>query len=151
MTDKPAVEAPEYTAIMAVFRRTKADGTYYYSDADVRHWLPMALLTQVSDMANWSPSMLSVFGDAMKAAGVQPGTKDPLQALQRYYAKNPVNAELAAELGQVLSAMVTQLREGDLLKLRELQKRNNSANVDTGSALQGARGGGVGLGAKRRK
>ncbi len=102
-------DAPD--PISAVFRRTKPDGSYYYSDADVRHYLPLFIVTTRIAPNLLSPESLalfSAFADGLRRE--VPDAEITLESVMAYYERHPVNAELAREMK---AAVQTLVRSGE--------------------------------------
>lgn len=140
-------EGDQYARLMAVFRRKGSDGQYYFSDDDIRHWLPLALLASDVDPANWTRAELSVFAKAMQKAGIDPSTDAHARALAAFYQRHPLNAELAAELAAVVSLESMEASEAVQRRLRIAQRAVASSGPSLG-APKSPDAGGIGL---RRK
>jgi hypothetical protein len=86
--------------LLPIFSRRKADGTPYYTNAEVYAFLPVFALTLGVDRATAPPWLLERLTALLVAAGVEP--TDPPEALgpklQSYLAANPLNPELMAEV-----------------------------------------------------
>jgi hypothetical protein len=81
--------------LMTIFERRDRDGSYHFSDGEVRHFLPLLFLT-VPTANEVPPAGKYLVAEAAAKAGIKSGAS-PAQihkALVRYYKKNPVNGEL---------------------------------------------------------
>lgn len=79
-------------AIQEIFERREPDGRYHYSDADVRHFLPLMAMSARVETALY-PELQVVMDELAERMGA-PITLDAVRA---YYAANPVNGELLDE------------------------------------------------------
>lgn len=85
-----------YETMMNVFRRENADGTYFFSDADVQHFLPWMIMRVGADLETLDEGALTLFARACAAAGVSGGMKaEDVQAkFDAYYEAKPQHPEL---------------------------------------------------------
>jgi hypothetical protein len=83
---------------MDVFRRENDDGSYMFTDEEVRHFLPWVLLNLDVDLSTLDDGMVALFAEACSAAGVKDGmdVDDIMATFAAYYAAQPPRAELAA-------------------------------------------------------
>lgn len=99
--DEPTdAELQKAARLLAVFERKREDGGYYFSDDDVRHFLPLVFLT-VSEgppAAELPEAVVQLLGVFAAQAGVEPsdGAGDVQRAVERYYEEHPVHPELLA-------------------------------------------------------
>ena len=100
--DLNPVERARIEEILAAFEPRNEDGTYQFSDAEVRHVLPALAL-----LSGWTPAELkdeTPLGRLMRqfAAKVSLGKSDPLPVWERqvadYYRFSPPNPALLARL-----------------------------------------------------
>lgn len=87
-----------YERLMDVFRRENDDGTYMFSDDEVRHFLPWVLLHLDVDLSALDDGMVALFAEACSAAGVKDGmdVDDITACFTAWYVEHPPRAELAA-------------------------------------------------------
>lgn len=106
MTDERSPDEPSESELhkaarlLSVFERKRDDGSYYFSDEDVQHFLPLVFLT-VSDgppSAELPDAVVQLLGLFASQAGVDPqdGPEAVQRAVERYYESNPVNPEMLA-------------------------------------------------------
>jgi len=87
-----------YETMMDVFRRANPDGSYFFTDADVRHFLPWMMMNTAIDLDALDDGSLQLFADACLAAGVVAGmpAQDARAKFAAYYAAHPVHPELVS-------------------------------------------------------
>lgn len=84
--------------LMGFFERQDDEGLYVYSDEDVRHFLPLLVLTIAteSDETSWSPATRKLMEGFTKSIEL-PADASVTQlsdAVQAYYKKHPIDKEL---------------------------------------------------------
>ncbi len=84
-------------SILSIFERRHADGRFYYSDKDVRHFLPMMALSSNVDFSKL-PALQTVMQELYAKLGLpSTASADTVgKSVKAYYLKNPVNPELLA-------------------------------------------------------
>lgn len=101
MTDAP-------DPISAVFRRTKPDGSYYYSDTDVRHYLPLFIVTTRVSPELLSAESLALFSAFVDALQRETGSAQvTLENVLAYYERHPANPELAREMKAAVQSLAS--------------------------------------------
>lgn len=102
MTDPHTEDTLRWMA--PIFTRRRADGELYYSDADVRAFLPALLVSLGFDPQRAPPQLTAMVGAFAQAAGVTP--EDPREVvaakLQAHLAAQPLNPELVFEVSRGL-------------------------------------------------
>lgn len=85
-----------YETMMNVFRRENPDGTYFFTDADVQHFLPWMIMRVGADLETLDDGALTLFAKACGSAGVTGGMKpEDVQAkFDAYYKATPLHPEL---------------------------------------------------------
>ena len=141
MGDQPiekTYDTVEANKLVAIFRRKKADGSYYYSDAEIRHWMPVIIIAGGLPASTWSSEMQRAMSELLEKAGIDLATDAGgrlMAKVYRYYERNPVNRELQVELGDLLAA----------LKLDKQEAMSKKAAVALRSAAAPATGAHAGL------
>lgn len=102
MTDPHTEDTLRWMA--PIFTRRRADGEPYYSDADVRAFLPALLVSLGFDPRQAPPQLTAMVGAFAQAAGVT--AEDPREVvaakLQAHLAAQPLNPELVFEVSRGL-------------------------------------------------
>ena len=85
-------------SLLAMFDRQSEDGEYLFSDADVRHFLPLVLL-QLGPAAPpdaLDPEAQELLGQLAVAAGVDDQTSpdEVVEKIKGFYERNPPNPQL---------------------------------------------------------
>lgn len=85
-----------YETMMNVFRRENKDGTYFFTDAEVQHFLPWMIMRINADLETLDDGALTLFAQAATAAGVQGGMPpEEVEAkFDAYYKAKPLHPEL---------------------------------------------------------
>jgi hypothetical protein len=85
-----------YETMMDVFRRQNADGTYFFTDAEVQHFLPWMIMRVSVDLDTLDEGALTNFARACGEAGVQGGmAPEEVEArFAAYYQAKPLHPEL---------------------------------------------------------
>lgn len=85
-----------------IFARTRADGTYHYTTRDARDGLVSLMLVGSLDVAALPASLSSLLERFLSDLGLGASASgaDVSRAVSAYFAKNPLNAELAKELAR---------------------------------------------------
>lgn len=83
--------------LLAVFERQNDDGTYLYSDREVREFLPLLVLA-AGETIDGIPHLMELMGQFASKLGLQPEMdREQIQrAVETYYAENPLNPRLLA-------------------------------------------------------
>lgn len=95
------------TAMLAVFDKQNDDGSYAYTDEEVRDFLPMLLLGAGNVQAEQlTEEVADLLGEFAKKAGLTPGeSAEAVSAkVAGYYADHPPNAALVASFEKFLQA-----------------------------------------------
>ncbi len=99
--------------LMAVFEKQNKDGTYHYSDAEVRHALPLVMLTGVANgqLEALPDAVTDLVSEMLVAAGVT--SEDKPNALGKkvaaFYKAKPPNKELLGALSDVMGKEAERL------------------------------------------
>lgn len=82
--------------LMGLFERQKPDGTFVYSDAEVRHYLPYLVLSAKVPLDRLHDSVQLMVGQLVVDAklDLKAGAEKVQVQLEAYYAAHPVNPEL---------------------------------------------------------
>jgi hypothetical protein len=94
----PAEERRQADEIVAILQQRNKDGSFKYSNADVRHFLPFMILSthvKIDAFPSVHSLMLEFFARLEQRPDADPETLE--RAVRRYYARNPLNAELYRE------------------------------------------------------
>ncbi len=92
--------AAQIDRLMALFERQTPDGTYHYSDADVRHYLPFLVIAAKVPTESLNADMQKLLGQFVVDAKLdlkQPAA-DVQAAIVAYYDEKPANRELQTEV-----------------------------------------------------
>ncbi len=99
------MENPEiHDTLMEAFRRIGADGEYYYSDAEVHHFLPYIFFRSSIPFDSLPLQFQQQVIEVLRLAGASPTASGPelMRALDAYYLRSPVNGELAAQFQRTM-------------------------------------------------
>jgi len=106
MVDERSPEEPseaelhKAARLLAVFERKRDDGSYYFSEQDVQHFLPLVFLTVSggAPSAELPDAVVQLLGLFASQAGVdaEDGPEAVQRAVERFYESNPVHPELLA-------------------------------------------------------
>lgn len=104
--------------LLKIFERQREDGTYYFQDEDVRHFLPLLVLTMASEIeeAQWPEPVKALMGEfALRLELSDGASAEEMQAaIDKYYEASPVNEEL---LGDFQRLVREALAEGNVSEL----------------------------------
>lgn len=91
-------EQKQVSQLSRLFERRNGDGTYYYSDQDVRNFLPLLVL-DLGLNVNDSPPLRELMTEFLNKVGYRSGiSSNELQMLvDAYWRKNPVKEQLIVE------------------------------------------------------
>jgi hypothetical protein len=96
-----------FERLAAIFNRKNPDGSFHYSDEDVRHWLPLIIIAGGFPADTWTAEMTSAMAQLAVNAKLDAEHDDEaLKAkIDAYYTRYPVNPELARELEELVGAV----------------------------------------------
>ncbi len=88
--------------LQRIFARTRPDGTYHYTTRDARDGLVSLMLVGGLDIATLPPSLSSLLERFLADLGLGEAatSADVSRAVAGYFAKSPLNPELAKELAR---------------------------------------------------
>ena len=92
--------------VLSVFEEQDAEGNYLFPDDQVREFLPlMVILSKAPIDESLKPKLLTVMDEFLAQVGLdRNATREELEwACDNYYAKKPLNRQLADKLKKVLS------------------------------------------------
>jgi hypothetical protein len=96
------------TALAAVFDARKPDGTFVYSDEEVRHYLPLLILTAKIPFQKLDAAAQRILGEFVGAAQLDL-SKPPAEVqavIEKHYEKNPVNPALHKGIMDVVRSVL---------------------------------------------
>lgn len=84
------------TSLLAIFDARQPDGTFVYTDAEVRHYLPYLVLAAKIPIETLHESVQELVGQLVVDAKLElgAGAAKVQEALHAFYAAKPVNAAL---------------------------------------------------------
>lgn len=93
---EPKADVSTLKTLMAIFEKQKPDGTYLYTDAEVRHYLPYLVLAAKVPLDQLHESVQLLVGQLVVDAklDLKAGAEKVQQQIEAYYNSKPVNAEL---------------------------------------------------------
>lgn len=130
--------------LMAIFETREEDGRYHFSDAEIRHFLPLVFLT-ITPPSEMPEAAHIIVVEAAAKAGLKPGAsqEEVMEALLRYYDDSPVNSELLAKFNAFVREKISQGGDVEhlgkaLTKVLATDKSNRpvEAAADRGNSLQ---------------
>ena len=110
MAQLSADDRKKTQTLLSIFERRDPDGTYHFSDGEVRHFVPLLVLVSGEALGDeMSVELRTLMGEFAQAAGLSAKStaKQVQAAVDAHYAKFPVNPEL-------LAAFKSVVREGAL-------------------------------------
>ncbi len=95
-----ANESANLQGLMALFERRNTDGTYAFTDAEVRHYLPYLVLAARVPFANLDPAVKTLVGQLVVDAKLDltAGAAAVQEKIEAHYALKPFNAVLHKEV-----------------------------------------------------
>lgn len=100
--------------LKAAFNIQNADGTYRYSDADLRYFMVYVLLSSGADLSAAPTEVHVMVGEVAEQAGVTMDHKpEEIRAImKRHFEAHPVNADLREEVE--IGLVELQRTQGDI-------------------------------------
>ena len=99
--------------LMAVFEKQKKDGNYLYTDAEVRHALPLIMLTGVANgqVESLPEPVTELIAEMLANAGVTKDDKPNAlgKKVAAFYEAMPPNKDLLAALSEVMGKEAERL------------------------------------------
>lgn len=138
-TSDPAV------ALAAVFDARKPDGTFVYSDAEVRHYLPLLILSAKVPFAALDAATQQILGEFVGLAGLDLSKPaEQVQAtIEAYYQKNPVNPALQKGIMDVVRGVLASGGDVSKAALAALGGQKSTGVLGGGVRPAGTAPGGV--------
>lgn len=98
--------------LLRLFERQNPDGTYYYADQDVRHLLPMVVISLTSEVeiSAWPTSIKELLGEFAQAAGLSVDADNTQwqAAIEQYYAAHPIEPGLLRDFQSLVRELLAQ-------------------------------------------
>lgn len=133
-------------AMLKVFETQNADGSFLYSDEDVRHFLPMVLLGAGNVTADQlTEEVADLLGEFAQKAGLTKGESGEAmgQKVTAYYEQHPPNAALVAAFQKFLQSFAAQGGDAPARAMAAALGQQHSNRPVGGDRPEGAVGGGV--------
>ncbi len=150
MPDPSQQDLETAQSLLALFDQQDEDGTYRFSDGDVRHFLPLVLLQlgEALPDGGLDPEAQELLGLLALAAGVDESTPadDVAVKVTAFYERNPPNPTLVEAFQRFVRERVAGASGGDVSKaVRELlgQQAGGRPLQSEGPRPTGSVGGGL--------
>lgn len=90
--------------LLALFEAQKKDGSYVYTDEEVRALVPLLFLASGEGLAHQAPKLQKLMAQFFAVIGLKPRatTKQLQAAVDRYYAEHPVDPKLLKKVQKTL-------------------------------------------------